>query len=863
MLQAEALDGSEAAAVEFILQCEFADARAIAARHVVSLPMLERVLLPMRKTDRRVARLLQQRLEALAHQQRVEQLVQAWLASAQCLLQEPQLLPNQVAELDRSWQAIGPVQPMQDAQYQPVRAGLGARLLAQAALQRAALDTLAHLRQLQQTVEGASPLPPVDEVARALGILEGAMEHHFSAPEAISLPRHVRADFERQRATLRESWQVAQQREAALLARQQLIAGWEEVAPESLDGAELQRVWQGLPAVEASEGASLLAARWQNLLQKIDEVAAWRHPRIRSDAQLPPHTQQRAQQQAQQQTPQQARQKIDAALTAMEAALDEGALQHALDCDSTLRGFDALINLLSAADAVRLHGARAELSRLQGWARWGGNISRTELLKAAQELPDQQLAVAELAKQVGALRARWKALDVSAGAAPKALWQQFDTACTAAYVPAAEHFSKLIEQRRQNLVAAQALIEQVRAFTAGWPEIDSESDAGSMGKAAEAVLDWKAAALFCTRSKQAWQRLGNLEHKERKPLQRDFDDALQKLQRPLARQQASEAQQREQLIAAVLALNPTERGAPDALRDLQQRWQLRAKSLPLEHQQEEALWQRFRTVCDQLFTARKQASADADAERRANLQAKQVLCQDLEAALKRGSDSDGGQASGPASPDLPQLIAGMAAAWSRIGAVPRAQEAQLEQRRAAALAAAQEKLQAANRQLRQAGADALHSKLALCQALERQLAATASPLAAATAEAQTRWLALPALAVEFERTLGRRFAAIQAACQGFDRAYAEQLENNRAQLLNDILRLEISSGLPSPAELASQRLHLQVEVLAAKLKSGDPARAGQQQWLALCGLPALTDAAVALRIERLLHRYTDMPAGTR
>lgn len=858
LLQAEALDGNEAAAVEFILQCEFADARAIAARHVVSLPMLEQALLPMRKTDRRVARLLQQRLDTLAHQQRVEQQVQAWLARAQGLLLEAQLLPNQVAELDRNWQAIGTVQPVQDAYYQPVRSALSARLLAQAALQRAALDTLTHLRQLQQTIEDASPLPPAEEVTRALGILEGAMENHFSAPDAISLPRHVRADFEQQRTSLRESWQVAQQYATALMARQHLVSGWEEAAPEALDGAELQRLWQGLPAIKVGEEANLLQTRWQNLLQKIDDATARPDPRIRPDEQLQSQTRQQIQGRTQQQTPHQARQQIDAALTAMEVALDEGALQHALDCDNTLRGFDVLPNLLPAVDAARLRDARAELSRLQGWARWGGNISRIELLKVAQELPDQHLTITELAKQVGALRARWKALDVSAGVAPKALWQQFDAVCTVAYAPAAEHFNKLIEQRRQNLVAAQVLIEQVRAFTADWPEPESapELEADSVGAVTEveAARDWKAVALFCTRSKQAWQRLGNLEHKERKQLQRDFDDALRNLQRPLALQQANEVQQREQLITAVQALNPTERGAPDALRDLQQRWQQRAKTLPLEHHQEEALWQRFRTVCDQMFATRKQASANADGERRANLQAKQALCQELEMTLKRASDS----ALDPMPADLAQQIVGMAAAWDRIGSVPRTQEVDLEQRRAAALALGQEKLQAASRRTRQAGVEALRRKLTLCQTLEWQFAdPTVSSVTTAT-EAQACWAALPLLTVEFEGALGHRFEAIQAASGCDDRAYVAQLEKNRVQLLSDILRLEIINGLASPAELATQRLQVQVTVLAAKLKNGDSVQASQQQWLALCALPALTDADAALRMEQLLQRYAEL-----
>ncbi len=820
--RAEALDGDEAAAVEFILQCEFADARAIAAQHVQSAPLLEQVLRPMRKIDRRVARLMQQRLDAIAQQQLAVRQAQACIDGAQQLLGELHLLPNQVAELDRGWQAIAAVGAAECAQYEPLRAALDARLLAQSALQRTAIDTLARLRQLQETAVAAMPLPPAEEVARALAILEGAMENHLAAPEAASLPRHIQADFERQCTAFRVAWQRAQQQEQALGARRQALAEW-EAAAATLSTAELQSAWQALPPVDGAAAAAV-EQQFQALLAKLA---------------IPPIPS-KIRQRAPRRDSEPARQQVLELLPVLESALQQGALQEATDCDSALGALDLKAAALPAAQAARLNAARAELARLQGWARWGGNVSRAELLKTVQELPDRKLAVSELARQVGALRARWKALDATAGGAPRELWQQFDAACTVAYAPAAEHFSRQAEQRRAHLEQAEALLAQVGAY-------GEQLERAAADAAAADGIDWKAAAAFCTRMQQAWHRLGSIERKEKKRLDRAFEDALQAVRQPLARQQAAAALRREQLIAAALELDPTRREAPDALRALQQRWQEMAQALPLEHKQEQQLWQRFRAACDGVFAQRKQASANADQERRHNLQQKEALCLALEAAR--------GQV--PAS--MQQTIADHQAAWSRIGAVPRALEPQIDARRQAALAALQAELQQARRGAFAAGFEALRAKLALCRQLEQQLT-DGQPLSATQREdAQARWQALAPLAAEFDVALGARFdAACSAAQSAAAGDYAARLDANRARLLNEILQLEILTGTDSPPQWSRQRLQLQVEVLAAKLKNGDGALAAHAQLLSLCALPALADAEAGARIERLLAKCAEL-----
>ena len=504
------------------------------------------------------------------------------------------------------------------------------------------------------------------------------------------------------------------------------------------------------------------------------------------------------------------------AIAGMEHALQDGALQAAMECDKTLRAIDLKAARLSEAQAARLAKARSELSRLQGWAKWGGNISREELLKAAEGLPAQAIAVPELAKKVGSLRERWKSLDVSAGPASKELWERFDASCTVAYAPAAEHFKKLAEERHNNAAKAQTMIAEAGQFAA--------------------TTDWKALAAFCSRAAQAWQRLGTIDRKEKKRLDAEFNLVMQALSAPLADQREEEIQRREKLIVQATALNPNERGALENLRALQESWQEQAKSLPLERAVEQQLWQRFRGACDAVFAKRKEGAAAADAERRANLHAKDALCTRLEAISGSGED------------EIRTALREVRDGWSKIGPVPRASEGQIDGRYKSAQAALQVRLDAVKHAAAAAGQSALRAKLQLCRRLEQALADSAAP----NERVQEEWQALAALASATERALRGRFDAAFRALQANDRAYASLLEQNRAPLAHALLRCEIVAGVDSPVELSRERLALQVEVLRSSLKAGQKSVDDATQWLHLLGLPALADDQIFARIDRLL-----------
>ncbi len=809
-LQAEKvkqLAGDEAAAVDFILQSEFSELRLAAAEFVHTPAQLERVHAAIRNTDRRVAKLMQSRLDAIRHHQSELQRGQACIEQAAQLLRDEKLTPNHVAELDRRWSVIAA--PELADEFNAMRAALAQRLEAQVALQRGVIDSVAALRKL-----AAGSLPAAD-VAAQLEQLAAAHAAALAAPEHASLPRQLVNDFAAEHARVKASLGALEQGEGALAGREAALAGWQAVPAASLNAEQLKREWNRLPAPPGGEAAAALQQRFDELLAAVPaEVRKPKEPRPAGPARQPPAG---------------ADPQFLDHLGAMEEALEQGSLASAAEHDKALK--DSKGVRLTAAQSERLAHARGELKRLSDWARWGGNVSREELIKAVEALTTQSLAMSELAKKVGSMRERWKALDTLSGAAPKSLWERFDAACSAAYAPAAAHFKHLAEERHTNAAKAQALIGEANAEAQKMMAADS--------------VDWKHMAVTVQRLRLGWSHLGAIDRKEKKRLDQQFADALNILQGPLEQQRKSEVAHREELIEQVAALNANDRHALDALRAAQERWQELARALPLERKAEQAMWHRFRAACDTVFARRKESAHAADAERRTHQAAKDAISARLEAAAKESLDPAGAA----------RLLREAATEWHAIGPVPRAAEAKVDKRYQAAIAAVQHQADSARRAAGIAQASALRDKLRLCQQIEAAVAAGG----AATEDWDARWAALPPLQPDYERALGERYRNAQAALAGERPGYAELLEQNRAKLLQEVLRLEIAAGIDSGSDFARERLKLQVEVLQSSLKSGQKPMTQAAQFLQLAQMPALADDRTVSRIEQLFARVGKEP----
>ncbi|MEO8599421.1 MAG: DUF349 domain-containing protein, partial [bacterium] len=735
LAEANALDGQEAAAVEFILQCGFSDARLIAAGHINTQSLQEQVRSAMRNTDRRVARLMQGKIEASLRLAQCEQRAQQCLEQAQQLVSDVQLMPNQVADLDRVWTAIHvPVGQIRQT-FETVRATLQSRLTSQVELQRALIDALAQLREFMCVPDGAESAVSIS--ASKLDALALAIEQHAAASEVPALPKNLLPACLKELDIARQKLAV-QQRQSALLASAALLA----VPAAEMPSAPEAPIAAGPAGADAADSDT--NCQDTEPVVPVAEPAAPQStatPRPVIDAETAAQLRE-------------LKQRFAEALDGIEKALEQGLLQVACEHDKALRAIDAKLCKPSAAQVPRLAKARVELAHLMSWARWGGNVSREELLKTAEELPLQQLPLTELGKKIGSLRERWKSLDVSAGASSRELWHRFDVACNSAYEPVAIHYRELAEERQQNAVKAQALLKQLHSLST------------EMQDATE--IDWKSVAQQCQRMQQAWQRMGIIERKEKKRLDAEFVIALSALADPLTRQRAAAIERRERLITEASEISADDRTAPDALRALQARWQEQSLSLSLERRDEQALWLRFREACDAIFAKRKVMAQAADVDRLQNLQQKEAICTDLEAA-----------AALPPS-GLVKTLRELQDGWNQTGYVPRAAEQQLTQRFDAAVSVLRQRLDAIKHAAQTSELDALQRKLSLCQTMEAAIAEESQSLP--DRDWSTEWSQQAQMAAQFESVLQTRFSAALTALAANDSAYATTLTDNRIQL---------------------------------------------------------------------------------
>ncbi|XYJ12235.1 DUF349 domain-containing protein [Telluria sp. B2] len=814
--QLRQLDGDETRAVEFILHSDFSELRLAAAEHVHSRAALERVHTAMRNTDRRVAKLMQSRLDAIRHHDAELARGQATLAQARSLLQDALLTPNHVAELDRKWSVIAA--PELADEFAGLRAQLGARLEAQVGLQRAMIDRLAALRALETAnLDAAGLAAQLDRMAQE-------QDAALVSPEQASLPRSLVSEFAAELARLRAGLATLEQTQAAFAAREAALAEWQAQPVAELQVDKLRQAWQKLPALPQGAATTALQERFEAWLASLPQPERQAKPAPRETPVSPAvHTATRAAKPA----PKGADQGFIDTMDALEAALQQGSLGTAAELDKTLKDTKGRGMRLTAAQADRLNHLRAELKRLSDWARWGGNVSREELIKTVEALSTQNLPMAELAKKVGSMRERWKALDSLSGAAPKSLWERFDHACTTAYAPAAAHFKHLADERHANAARGEALVLEANA---------------EIARLESGEADWKHVAGTVQRLRLAWSHLGAIDRKDKKRLDQQFAAALTTLQGPLEEQRKAEMTGREELIDEVAAIDPHDRHAVDRLRDIQARWQEHARALPLERKAEQALWQRFRAACDDLFARRKESAHAADVERRAHEAAKEAISARLEAAAPEATPATAGK-----------LLREAAAEWHAIGPVPRAHEARVEKRYHDAVAKVQHHADLARRAAGLALASALRDKLRACQELEDSLAQAGQHVS--SADWRSRWAALLPAGSEYDPVLDARFEAALNALEGDREGYARLLETNRATLLQELLRQEVANGIDSGAEFARERLKLQVEALQSTLKAGEkPGHKGAGGLRQLCALPALVDERTALRIEQLIMR---------
>ncbi len=783
LAQAESLAGQEVAALAFVLKSGFADARLVAVKHIENPQSLKQIYQAMRHVDRRVSKYAQEKLAEFDYQQKMQLAVEACFRHGQQLLQLPHLLTNQVSSWDKERLSLG----HSGAALLAIKAELEHRLHRQLELQRQVMQVISTLLSLTESTD------PVQDMQRLLADCEQQVNELHADRLIESVPRNLLLQLDDslvQAQAQRSAWSVQEQPPylpgADLMPPAAATAPVSELepepAPEPGPGSEPEPEPESAPG--SSNPARLVPVDMQALVNELD------------------------------------------------AALENGNLHQALDIDKALRQTGVR---MSGALATHLQTLRVELSRLLDWAKWGGNVSREEMINVAAGLLQAGLAPPEMAKQVGGLRARWKELDRTSGAAPRAQWERFDGACGRAYQVADAYFRQQSQNRADNFQLASALLAGLDSFIAG---------------AEGQTPDWKAYQTRIDRVKTEWRAIGTIDRKLKTRLDAEFSQKIAQLNEPLRALRAQSMEQRRRLIQRVGLIKPADRHAIDQLKQIQQQWKQAAATLSLERREEQALWLEFRTACDAIFAVRQSHADQQKRQKLENQSAKVACCESIE----NGRFSS--------STELLAVIRQAKQTWRNLAGQERQQG--LEARFSAALAILEKQFNALLDAEKQHDVTNFRARIRLCQRIESACCATTWVDETDTGRQadfwQQEWNDLIGvksawLNGDLARQLAQRFDAALASFKSRRGPDTNAAASNMALLEEKLLRVELLRGLPSPVELAPQRLQLQVRDLQSVMKHRDVREHYLGHFQTLCALPVSLTAPLDERFQRILDDY--------
>lgn len=850
----------EEAVFNLMLICDFADGRLRAAQYVHSEIVVTKVRNAMRNHDRRVAKLMQSRLDLIQYARQTRQKIDTCIQEAQKLIEQESILANQVTQLDKLRGAVGAPTDIPEllSQYDGLRRLVEEKFQRQNQLQRQALDWLQQVEQWRSALQtqdgevermGQESEPTLIAQAK-LAQLEASYSDILKHPAQASLPRQLKDDCV-------AALQACHQRFDQLRQLQQKTASIEPT-DHKVDAATPEPV-QTMETVSESISATSLdlvteSATLASPVQSTDSV----------EVQVSLQAVVNAQPDKINVAPRMSRAQLQEILSALEEALEQGSVQQAKKLDRQLREFDLNDRTYSAQQREQLSRLRSELNHLASWAKWSGNVSRDELIKVVEELAHEHLAPNQLAKKITALRERWKEMEKLSGAASQDVWNRFDAACNTAYAPAAQYFQEQAEQRKLNLVLAQQFLQAM------------EEQASLL---LQDTPNWKAFSQFCQNQLMEWKKLGHVDRKHRNQLDSGFDTQFKRIWQPLQQQRALEIQERHGMIATVKAIDGQQRSAVDQLRQVQERWQKQAALVPLKRQDEQSLWEQFRAACDQVFAQRKEFATHAETQRQQNLLQKRALCDQLNQALSQFNQAisdaslhDVAQVE-QRSKEMQALHKSLNTQWKAAGQVPKAEEAALEQAFQDINKNAQRSLETWQARKKTVQKAQSVQALQLCWQIEQaiqqvqstwnvdgtaQMTELLTPLAEAWNALQIgkKDHVLQQLELRFKSGLKLlQTTQDHSEAQNTLLQYTNALQNNLSMFDADLLRLEILHGIDSPAELAKERLHLQVEVLQAALKSGQSEQFKRTVFFDLLKLPVALDASRQARFERLLSHF--------
>ena len=280
----------------------------------------------------------------------------------------------------------------------------------------------------------------------------------------------------------------------------------------------------------------------------------------------------------------------------------------------TRRERDVLLARLKSARAA-LYPRVQELRQADEWKRWANLAVQEELCKRMEELSTVE-DLPRAARELRELEERWKQASQAPREQAEATWNRFKAARAVVRSRCKVHFAAEAAQRGENLKKKETLLA----------EAESLADSS----------DWVKTAERLQALQTEWQAIGSVPRQQAGPLWERFRAACGRF---FERRKADRArrtterkgnlEKKEALVeqAEALAASTEWDKAQAEVKKLQAQW----KSVgPVRKDRSDAIWQRFRQACDQVFERYRKRD---EIESEGRLAAREAVCASLEALL--------------------------------------------------------------------------------------------------------------------------------------------------------------------------------------------------------------------------------------
>jgi len=275
-------------------------------------------------------------------------------------------------------------------------------------------------------------------------------------------------------------------------------------------------------------------------------------------------------------------------------------------CFGLFKGVKESIHQLSVQQQQQLQRDFDQVSEkmieLSDWEHYIATPRKQELLLAIQTLVDTPLDNPnEQATKVKAYRNTWNSLGHADEDVDKQLNEQFNQLCEQAFAPCRLFYAEQDKMRVQHLDQRQKILAKAEQLVT---QLNESQEAQT--------VDFKKLDGQLNSLQQQWNNAGDVDRNQYKKLQLQFKNTISPIKSAISAFHVNNAAKKQTLIVDAQGLLADEDvlTAIESAKQLQQTW--REIGFAGNHQ-ENQLWQKFRQVNDELFSKRQQFKSEQQA----------------------------------------------------------------------------------------------------------------------------------------------------------------------------------------------------------------------------------------------------------